>query len=128
MKPLIDTQPFFWWFSGSGRLSPRARRAIEDDGNDILVSAATAWEIATKHRLGKLPEAAPLAQDIAGAMAGQGFEELPITVADASRAGSLPGPLSDPFDSVLIAQALSRELALASNESIFENYGVRRVW
>ena len=128
MRLLLDTHAFFWWFSGSSRLSPRARQAIEDEGNDVLVSAATAWEIATKHRLGKLPEAAPLAQDIAGAMTSQGFEELPITVADASRAGSLPGPLRDPFDRVLIAQSLSRDLALASNETIFENYGVRRVW
>ena len=128
MRLLLDTHAFFWWFSGSSRLSLRARQAIEDEGNDVLVSAATAWEIATKHRLGKLPEAAPLAQDIAEAMASQGFEELPITVADASRAGSLPGPLRDPFDRVLIAQALSRDLALASNETIFENYGVRRVW
>ncbi len=128
MRLLLDTHAFFWWFSGSSRLSPRARQAIEDEGNDVLVSAATAWEIATKHRLGKLPEATPLAQDITGAMASQGFEELPISVADASRAGSLPGPLSDPFDRVLIAQSLSRDLALASNETIFENYGIRRLW
>ena len=128
MRLLLDTHAFFWWFSGSSRLSPRARQAIEDEGNDVLVSAATAWEIATKHRLGKLPEAAALAQDITGAMTSQGFEELPITVADTSRAGSLPGPLRDPFDRVLIAQSLSRDLALASNETTFENYGVRRVW
>ena len=94
----------------------------------MLVSAATAWEVATKHRLGKLPEAEPLTQDITGAIVSQGFEELPITVADAARAGSLPGPLRDPFDRVLIAQALSRDLALASNETIFENYGIRRLW
>ena len=128
MRLLLDTHAFFWWFSGSSQLSPNARDAMEDEDNDILVSAATAWEITTKHRLGKLPEAAPLAHDISAALSSQGFEELPITVADASRAGSLPGPLRDPFDRMLIAQALARDLALASNETIFENYGVRRVW
>lgn len=128
MKLLLDTHALFWWFSGSGRLSARARQAIEDESNDVLVSAATAWEITTKHRLGKLPEAAPLAADIAGALTSQGFEELPITVADASRAGSLAGPLRDPFDRVLIAQALSRDLALVSNELISERYGIHRLW
>ena len=128
MRLLLDTHAFFWWFSGSRRLSPSARQAIEEEGNDVLISAASAWEIATKHRIGKLSEAGPLAKDIAGAMSSQGFQELPISVSDASRAGSLPGPLRDPFDRVLIAQALARDLVLVSNETIFENYGVRRVW
>ena len=128
MRLLLDTHAFFWWLSGSGRLSPPAKRAIADTGNEVLVSAATAWEIATKHRLGKLPEAEPLAQDICGAIANQGFEELPISVADAARAGSLPGQLRDPFDRMLIAQALFRDLALVSNEAVFNNYGVQRLW
>ena len=128
MRLLLDTHAFVWWLSGSNRLSTPARQAIEDNGNDILVSAATAWEITTKHRLGKLPEAAALALDITGIIAEQSFKELPITVAEAARAGSLPGPLRDPFDRVLIAQALSRDLVLVSIESIFENYGVRRLW
>ncbi len=128
MRLLLDTHALFWWFSGSARLSTRARQAIEDESNDVLVSAATAWEITTKHRLGKLPEAAPLAADITGALTSQGFDELPITVTDASRAGSLAGPLRDPFDRMLLAQALSYELTLVSNESIFERYGIHRLW
>ncbi len=128
MRLLLDTHAFFWWLSGSRRLTPPAKRAIADTGNEVLVSAATAWEIATKHRLGKLPEADILAQDIPGAISSQGFEELPVSVADADRAGSLPGPLRDPFDRMLIAQALSRDLTLVSNKSVFENYGVRRLW
>ena len=128
MRLLLDTHAFFWWFSGSTRLSLPAREAIEDDGNDIIVSAASAWEIATKHRLGKLPEAAALALDMTEAIAGQDFEELPITVEDAARAGYLPGPLRDPFDRVLIAQALSGNLVLVSIEPLFDNYGVRRLW
>lgn len=128
MRLLLDTHAFFWWQSGSSRLSPPAKRAIADTDNEILVSAATAWEIATKHRLGKLPEADLLAYDIPGAIADQGFEELPISFVDAARAGSLPGPLRDPFDRTLIAQALAHDLVLVSIETVFENYGVRRLW
>ncbi len=93
-----------------------------------MVSAASAWEIATKHRLGKLPDAEALALDITGAIAEQDFEEPPITVEEAARAGSLPGPLRDPFDRVLIAQALSSNLVLVSIEPLFDRYGVRRLW
>ncbi len=128
MRLLLDTHAFIWWFSGSSRLSLPARQELEDDGNDVMVSAASAWEIATKHRLGKLPDAEALALDITGAIAGQNFEELPITVEDAARAGALPGPHRDPFDRMLIAQALARNLVLISSESLFDRYGVRRLW
>ena len=94
----------------------------------MLVSAASAWEISTKHRLGKLPSAEVVARDIAGAIADQGFDELPVTVGDAERAGALPGSHRDPFDRMLIAQAMERNLALISNEPLFDRYGVRRVW
>ena len=94
----------------------------------MLVSAASAWEISTKHRLGKLPSAEAVARNIAGAIADQGFDELPVTVGDAERAGALPGSHRDPFDRMLIAQALARNLAFISNESLFDRYGVRRVW
>ena len=128
MRLLLDTHAFLWWFSGSNRLSLPAREQIEDDSNDVMISAASAWEIATKHRLGKLPEAEELALDISGAIAGQDFEELPITVEDAARAGALQGPLRDPFDRMLIAQALTRNLVLISIETFFDQYGVRRLW
>ena len=93
-----------------------------------MISAATAWEIATKFRLGKLPEAQELVADIPGYMAKQTFIELPITLEHALRAGSLPGPIRDPFDRILIAQAIIDDLVLVSNESAFDNYGVRRLW
>ena len=127
MRLLLDTHAFLWWLAGSRRLSANARAAIEDDANDVLVSAATAWEIATKHRLGKLPQAGLVAQDVPGAIAGQGFAELAITVDDAQRAGQLPGPLRDPFDRMLIAQAVVHGLALVSIETVFDGYGVRRL-
>ena len=69
-----------------------------------------------------------MARDIPGAIADQDFEELAVTVDDAARAGALHGPLRDPFDRMLIAQALSRDLVLISNESLFDRYGVRRLW
>ena len=128
MQLLLDTHAFLWWLAGSEKLSDPARQAIADEANDVVVSAASAWEIATKHRLGKLRGVEVVAQDIAGAIASQGFEELAVTVDDAGRAGELPGPLRDPFDRMLISQALARNLVLISIETPFDQYGVRRLW
>ena len=128
MRLLLDTHAFLWWLAGSERLSQQARQAIANEANDVLVSAASAWEIATKHRLGKLRNAEIVALDIAGAISGQGFEELAITVDDTGRAGELPGPHRDPFDRMLISQALARNLVLISIETLFDQYGVRRLW
>ncbi len=128
MRLLLDTHALIWWFAGSAHLSPRARRAIEDEANDVVISAASAWEIATNHRLGKLPEAVELALDIEERIARQDFGELSRTIADAARAGMLPGPHQDPFDRMLIAQAQAYNLVLISNESLFDRYGIRRLW
>lgn len=128
MRLLLDTHAFLWWLVDSPRLPQPVRRAIEDEANDVLVSAASAWEIAIKHRIGKLPEARAVALDIAGVIAGEGFQELPITVDDAARAGSLPGPHRDPFDRMLIAQAQARNLVIVSIEARFEQFGIRRLW
>ena len=128
MRALLDTHAFLWWVAESSRLSESAYRSIADEGNDIAVSAASAWEIATKHRLGRLPDADALAFDISAVIAEQGFDEMSITVDDASRSGALPQHHRDPFDRMLIAQALSRNLVLISNESLFDRYGVRRLW
>ena len=128
MALLIDTHALIWWAIADPRLSLRASNAIRDESNEVYVSAATAWEIATKHRVGKLPEADELVFDIEGYMASQNFLELPVTIADALRAGSLPSNHRDPFDRMLIAQAISEDLVLISNETLFDRYGVRRLW
>ena len=128
MRILLDTHAFLWWLTGSKRLSAAARSEISRPQNDILVSAASAWEIATKHRLGKLPGAEIVTCDIAGCIASQGFQELPITVQNGERAGRLPGPIRDPFDRMLIAQALAFDLSLVSVETLFDRYGVNRIW
>ena len=128
MRTLLDTHAFLWWIADSGRLSEIARRAIANDANTIFVSAASAWEITTKHRIGKLAQSGAVALDVTGSIAGQGFEELAITVDDAARAGQLPGPHRDPFDRMLIAQAQARDLAIVSVDQAFDGYGVRRLW
>ena len=128
MKLLLDTHALLWWVADSARLSETARGLIADDSNEILVSAASAWEIATKYRLGKLPGGATVAADVVGCIGTQGFTELQISVADAERAGGLPGPHKDPFDRMLIAQALARDLPIVSVDAAFDHYGVNRVW
>ena len=128
MRALLDTHAFLWWIADSGRLSRKARRLIADETNDIAVSAASAWEIATKHRIGRLPGGEAVALDVAGRISDQGFSELPISVSDGERAGRLPGPHRDPFDRMLAAQALARSLPIISIDGIFDGYGVDRLW
>ena len=92
------------------------------------MSAASAWEIATKVRLGKLPTAADLASDFSGQIEREGFQLLPISADHGIRAGLLPGPHKDPFDRMLIAQAQAENMAIISNEAVFESYGINRFW
>lgn len=128
MRLLLDTHALIWWLAGDASLSRAVRHAVTDDGNDVYVSAASAWEIATKHRLGKLAAAETLASDVAAAVAGQGFIELPITMRHAQAAGGLPGTHKDPFDRMLIAQASLENMVLVSRETVFDAYGVHRLW
>ena len=128
VRVLLDTHTFLWWLADSQRLSETAQRLIADESNEVLVSAASAWEIATKFRIGKLPSGEVVALDVAGHIAAQGFEGLPISVSDAERAGRLPGPHRDPFDRMMIAQALARGLGVISIDAAFDRYGVTRLW
>jgi PIN domain nuclease of toxin-antitoxin system len=128
VRLLIDTHALLWWLSDDLALSPAARKAMAETSNVLLVSAASAWEIATKVRLGRLPGAAELADDFQGFMRREGFTTLDITTEHALRAGLLPGPLKDPFDRMLISQAQAENLPIVTNERSFEAYGVRRVW
>ena len=128
MRVLLDTHTLLWWLDGDRRLSRRARTVIADDDNSVLVSAASAWEISTKVRLGKLPGAIEVAAELPAILRQQNFEPLSVSIVHALRAGNLPGPHRDPFDRMLIAQAQDDDLALLSNERVFDTYGVRRVW
>ena len=128
VRLLLDTHALLWFVAGDDRLSSAARAAIADPANDVLVSAASAWEISTKHRIGKLPSAGPLAIDVLGVLTRKGFTPLDITVEHGQSAGALPGPHRDPFDRILVAQALAERMTLVSNESLFDAYGVARLW
>ena len=128
MELLLDTHALLWWFADDPQLGLSARAALHDRRNRVLVSTVTAWEIAIKFRLGKLPTAHRLLQDFGGYVSREGFEVLPLGLADALRGGSLPGPHKDPFDRMLIAQALELDLGMLTNEVEFERYGVWRIW
>jgi PIN domain nuclease of toxin-antitoxin system len=128
MRLLLDTHALIWWLAGSTLLSRPARRAIDGSANDVFVSAASAWEITAKFRLGKLPGAAALAADVAGCVERQGFLALPVSLRHAQEAGALPGPHRDPFDRILIAQAIGEAMTLVSNERLFKRFGVQLLW
>ncbi len=128
MRLLLDTHAFLWWLAGDNALSAAARKAIGDENNTIYVSAASAWEIATKYRIGKLPGVASIVGNLGGTIADQGFADLPISLQHGQVAGTLPGTHRDPFDRILVAQALLEKLTLVSNEQPFDAYGVSRLW
>ena len=128
MRALLDTHALLWWFADDPALSPAASRFIANTKNTLVVSAASAWEIATKVRIGRLPSGAVLTADFEGWMLREGFDQLAITIDHAVRAGQLPGTHLDPFDRMLIAQAQAENLPLISNEELFNGYGIRRIW
>lgn len=128
MRFLLDTHTLIWWMTDDPQLSKNAHIAIEREGNASLVSAASAWEIATKVRLGRLPAAANLVQDFVADLALQRIEILDMSAEHGIRAGLLPGPHKDPFDRMLIAQAQAEGIAIVSNDRELDGYGVRRIW
>jgi len=128
VRLLLDTHALLWWWSEAASLSPICRKLISDQGNEILVSAASAWEIATKVRLGRLQVSIDLARDFSDYLLRDGFLTLPVSAEHGLRAGLLPVPHKDPFDRMLVAQAQVEELPIVSNEEIFDSYGVQRIW
>src|SRR5579863_457487 len=128
MRLLLDTHALLWWATNDTSLPEPSRRRIAEARSEVLVSAISAWEIAIKTRLGRLPSALPLMDDFEGFLRRQDFEALPITVDHGLRAGLLPGHHKDPFDRMLIAQAQAESLLVISNDEVFEHYGVRRFW
>ncbi len=128
MRLLLDTHALLWWMSDDPAMPSSARKLLANPGNTILVSSASAWEIATKFRIGKLPDADDLLVDFEGYLAREHFEAFPISLDHAVRAGLLPGPHKDPFDRMLIAQAQAETLPIVSNDAAFDGYGIRRLW
>lgn len=125
---LLDTHTLLWWLFDDASLSPRARQVLADRKHTVWVSAASAWEIATKYRLGRLPDAQPLVEDFAAWMARAGFEVLAVDARHAVRAGLLPAVHRDPFDRMLAAQAALEGMAVLGRDVKLGELGAVLVW
>lgn len=128
MKILLDTCTLIWATMSPSALSRDAREKIESEANEVLVSAASAWEIATKVRLGRLPGAEKLEQEFLDVMQVAGYNLLSIDAAAALRAGRLVADHGDPFDRMIAAQSLALDIPVLSPDVQFDVFGVRRVW
>lgn len=128
MKILLDTHALLWATLSPASLSRKVSRIIADEANAIVVSAASAWEIATKVRLGKLPGAEALEREFLDVMEDAGYTALPIDMESALRAGRLTGEHRDPFDRMIAAQALADDLPVLSADPQLDSFGVRRIW
>ena len=125
---LVDTHVLLWWLFDDARLSRRARAALREPTHHVLVSSASAWEIATKHRLGKLDSAAPLVHNFSAWIAKAGFTELSIRSEHALQAGSWDVTHRDPFDRVLAAQSRIEHLPLVTRDPAFEQFSIDVLW
>lgn len=127
-RVLLDTHALLWWLFDDSRLSPRVREVLADSDIDVYVSAASAWEIATKYRIGRLPVAEALIQDVSGWIAKAGFLELPIRIEHARLAGTWPQEHKDPFDRILAAQSVLEDLPLISVDPLVKTFGANVFW
>lgn len=128
IEVLLDTHALAWWWLDDPRLPDPARAAIAAEENRVLVSAVSAWEIATKHRIGKWPDVGPIVAGFEGLLRRSRFSSLPINVDHARLAGSLAGEHRDPFDRMLIAQSQIEAAPLITGDQVFARYGVTRIW
>ena len=128
MRFLLDTNALIWAWTEPARLTRATQDIIRDEGNVLVVSAASAWEIATKVRLGKLPRANLLEKDFITLVFKAGYSLIPITAEIALRAGRLTGLHRDPFDRIIAAHALAEDIPVISADAQLEAFGVRRVW
>jgi PIN domain nuclease of toxin-antitoxin system len=127
VRILLDTHVLIWWFGNESKLSRRALSIITNPSNTILVSAAIAWELAIKVNLGKF-DAFSLTTELPRYTEEEGFEELPISMEQAVRAGLLPLHHRDPFDRLLVAQAQALNVPILSADTVLDQYDVKRVW
>ena len=125
---LLDTHALLWWLFDDLKLSEAARCAIANPDHRLWVSAASAWEIATKARLGKLPEAGDVPVRLEYYLRKARFSELVVTIHHGVQAGALPGPHRDPFDRMLIAQSLATGYPIITVDPVFSEYGVSVLW
>lgn len=128
MRVLVDTHVFLWWVEGDRALPAKARAVLANPENECLISMVSAWELAIKTGLGKLELALPVKRYIVENVAANGFRMLAIEIAHVGRVETLARHHGDPFDRLLIAQALEENIALVTADPIFRNYGVKRIW
>ncbi|MGC2401618.1 MAG: type II toxin-antitoxin system VapC family toxin [Acidobacteriaceae bacterium] len=128
MRVLLDTHTLLWGKIAPANLSRRAAAIIADPSHEILVSAASAWEIATKVRLGKLPGAAEFEQGLLESMEESGYMLLAIEGSVAIRAGRFPALHRDPFDRIIAAQALAYDIPVLGVDAKLDAFGVHRIW
>jgi PIN domain nuclease of toxin-antitoxin system len=124
VRALLDTHALLWSLEGSDRLSPSARAVIEDEANEILVSVVSAWEMSVKRSLGKLT--AP--DDLEKAIADAGFMQRLVRFADCNRLSALPSIHRDPFDRMLISQALEDGIPLVTKDDVISRYAIQTIW
>jgi PIN domain nuclease of toxin-antitoxin system len=125
IKMLLDTHIFLWWLFDDPKLSQKTRAIISDFNNPMFVSSASVWEIATKYRLGKLPEASSVAENVPYWIAKAGFKPLSISPEHSQLAGSWDSDHRDPFDRMLAAQAKLEDLDLVSVDKILSSFPIR---
>jgi PIN domain nuclease of toxin-antitoxin system len=128
MTVLLDTHALLWWLFDDPKLSAGARAVIKDPDNVILASSASAWEMATKYRLGKLPEAGEAVHNLLDLLRLARIDALPISIEHALAAGLLPGPHRDPFDRMLIVQAQLEQVPIVTLDPEIKKYDVKIVW
>ncbi len=128
MRFLLDTHALLWWLTDDPKLSPRAKEVIADEANIILISAASAWEIATKHRLGKLDVAADAVTRFNELIEADGFEHLPVTYLHALKAAGYDLDHRDPFDRMLAAQSTLESATLISCDPAFKVFDTDVLW
>lgn len=122
---LLDTHILLWWLFNDPKLNAECRDIIRNPAHRILVSSVSAWEIATKYRIGKLPEAKQIVEEYSQILHQSKFIELPITSAHALRAGSLPISHRDPFDRMIMAQAELENLPVITYDAAFQTGLIR---
>jgi PIN domain nuclease of toxin-antitoxin system len=124
---LLDTHALIWWVEGDKRVTPRVRELLTAPG-EVYVSAATAWEIATKLRIGKLQLSGTLMRDFLASVDAFGFHPLPISLQHGYAAGQIESTHRDPFDRMLAAQSLAEDLPLVTADPAFATLGVTTLW
>jgi PIN domain nuclease of toxin-antitoxin system len=128
VKVLLDTHALLWWFADDARLSAFARETLQDPTTQVLVSSASAWEIATKARLGKLAGVSRLLAEFDSLITHDGFAHLPMTYGHALLAGGFAHSHRDPFDRMLAAQGLSENAVILSCDAELKIFGVAVAW